>query len=226
MAFYHFAKYVVKPFVELACRPKYINKNNITCDSAVIIASNHVSNTDPMLLGLSQKKRIYFIAKAELFKNKILGALFLKLGAFPVNRGKGDQTAINHAEQILAGGHILGIFIEGTRSKTGDFLHPKNGCAMFAYDKQVPVVPVCITKLKYGRRSVHYGDPLTVKDLGLDKPDCGPKEIRNASRIIFDRIAALREEDRTKYGLKIAPYKQIKKPEPKKPAPEQNKTES
>lgn len=211
MAFYHFAKYVVKPFVMLAVRPKFINKNNIVTDNAVILASNHVGNCDPILLGIGQKKRIYYIAKAELFKNKLFGALFMKLGAFPVNRGKGDKDAINRAEQILTDNGVLGIFIEGTRSKTGDFLRPKNGCAMFAFDKQVPVVPVCITKLKFGRRVVHFGDELSIEDLGLNKEECGPKEIRNASRIIFENIEALRKEDIEKHKVKIAPFKVIEK---------------
>ena len=97
-----------------------------------IVCCNHLSNFDPVLLALTQRRPINYMAKAELFKNPLLGWLIRQLGAFPVQRGAGDGKAIQEAEKVIEEGRLLGIFIEGTRSKTGEFLRPKSGAAIIA----------------------------------------------------------------------------------------------
>ncbi|MBQ5564290.1 MAG: 1-acyl-sn-glycerol-3-phosphate acyltransferase, partial [Clostridia bacterium] len=119
-------------------------------------------------------------------------------GAFPVNRGAGDGKAINEAEQIVKDGKLLGIFIEGTRSKTGEFLRPKSGASIIAHQMNVPVIPVCITpknkKIRvFQQVKISIGKPITPKELGLDKGT--PEEYRNSSRKIMAEIKKLREND-------------------------------
>lgn len=173
-------------------------KENIPSEGAYIICSNHLSNFDPIFVSIFQKRQIYYMAKAELFKNAFLGKLMRGLGAFPVNRGSGDGKAINEAEQIVKDGKLLGIFIEGTRSKTGEFLRPKSGAAIVAYQMNVPVIPVCITpknkKIKiFQRVTVSCGKPMTPQQLGLNNGS--GEEYRNASRMIMSEIKKLREND-------------------------------
>jgi 1-acyl-sn-glycerol-3-phosphate acyltransferase len=110
-----------------------------------------------------------------------------------VERGSSAaRGAIKHFEQVLEDGNIMGIFIEGTRSKTDDFLPPKNGVSLIAYDTKTPVIPVCITCI--GRkRVISFDRPLSYEDMGFEKG--GARELRNASRIIMDHIKALRERD-------------------------------
>lgn len=191
--FYGFWRAVVRPFTFLIFRPKFIGADNVPDEGAYILASNHVGLSDPILIGEALERQVMFMAKAELFKKKFLGGFISRLGAFPVERGSSAAIdAIKHFEEVVRNGDLMGIFIEGTRSKTGDFLPPKNGVSLIAYDTKTPVIPLCITK-KGCRKLVHFGAPLSLTDMGFEKG--GAREFRNASRVIMDHIKAIREQD-------------------------------
>ena len=112
-ALYAVGRAVCKPVFKLLYRYKTIIEEPLPLVGGMIIASNHISNSDPVLLGLSQKKRrLFFMAKIELFKNKFFGALIRALGAFPVERGAGDGKAIKTGEDLIRDGEIMTIFIE------------------------------------------------------------------------------------------------------------------
>ncbi len=180
------------------------NAENLPKDGKAILCCNHMSMTDPLRLAYSQKRQIYFMAKEELFHIKLLAPIIKSLGAFPVSRGKGDKTAIYTARDILDTDRILGIFIEGTRTRDGNFLHPKSGAVMLAHSCHAPVVPCCITPKK-GRMPrlfhscyVSYGAPISEEELGIINGT--PSELRNASKLVMARIAELREADLGKSG--------------------------
>lgn len=200
---YTIGKIVCPPVFKLFYRYKVVNKDNIPSEGGYIIACNHISFSDPVLLGLGQKRRIFFMAKDELFRNRFFGALIRCLGAFPVKRGAGDGSAIKNGEDIILEGNVMGIFIEGARSRTGNFLRPRSGCALVAQQTKVPVVPACITSLSsnpkklFGKRIIHFGTPLTNEDLGLVAGD--RRELKNASTIIMDKIKEMREQDINEY---------------------------
>ncbi len=197
-AFYSVLVFILRFPLFLIFRYKHINKNNIPKEGRYIIASNHISGPDCIFVGLGQKRYIRFMAKAELFENKFLSWFFTKMGAFPVNRGKGDTSAINNAKEMIDNGETLGIFIEGTRSKTGEFLKPKSGAVMIAHQMDCKIVPCAISckgiKPSFWRRKyVHFGEPVTVEELGVTK--ASPREYRDASRKLMDIIADLRKQD-------------------------------
>ncbi len=186
------------PIFKLLYFYKVKGKKNLPKEGPFIACSNHISNLDPVLLALTQKRQIYYMAKAELFENKFFAGLIRKLGAFPVHRGSGDTKAIEQAESVVKDDRVLGIFIEGTRSKTGEFLRPKSGPSIIAQQTHTPVIPVCITpknkKIKlFQGVTISWGTPLTPEELGLKNG--GPEEYRNASRRIMDEIKKMREND-------------------------------
>jgi len=196
--FYSFLVFILRLPLFLIFRYKHINKNNIPKEGRYIIASNHISGPDCIFVGLGQKRYIRFMAKAELFENKFLNWFFTKMGAFPVNRGKGDTSAINNAKEMIDNGETLGIFIEGTRSKTGEFLKPKSGAVMLAHQMDCKIIPCAISckglKPSFWRRKyVHFGNPVTVEELGVTK--ASPREYRDASRKLMEIIADLRKQD-------------------------------
>lgn len=200
---YSVGRVVCTPIMKLFYRYKVINKGNIPNDGkGYIIASNHISFSDPVLLGLGQKRRLNFMAKDELFKNKFFSFLIRHLGAFPVKRGAGDGKAIKNGEDIINEGNLMTIFIEGGRSKTGELMRPRSGFAVIAQQTGAPVVPACITKAGKGKcfskRIIHFSDPISVEELGLDSLD--RHALKKASAIVMDRIKEMRENDLNEYS--------------------------
>lgn len=197
---YRVGQAVCRPIMKVFYRYKFINNNSIPHEGAYIIASNHMSFSDPVLLGLGQRRRLFFMAKQELFKNKFFAGLIRALGAFPVERGAGDGKAIKTGEDLIKEGNVMTIFIEGGRTKTGEFMRPRSGCALVAQQMQVPVIPACITitgnpKYRFAKRVIHFGDPLTPQQLGLT-PDGDRRQLKNATNMIMNEIKKMREQDR------------------------------
>ena len=200
---YSVARVVCFPLFKALYRYKIVNGFNIPEKGGFIVACNHLSYSDPVLLGLGQKRRLFFMAKVELFKNKFFGALIRTLGAFPVERGAGDNKAIKTGEDLIKEGEIMSIFIEGGRTKTGELMRPRSGCALVAQQMQVPVIPACITvvgnpKYVFAKRIIHFGEPISPKELGLT-PDGGRREFKDASNKIMDEIKKMREQDLREY---------------------------
>ncbi len=194
---YTVATVVLKPVITALYRVKFRNKDNIPETGGYLIVSNHLSYLDPILLGIGQKKRkLRFMAKSELFRNKLFGKLITSLGAFPVVRGDGSsQEAITTGENILKNGGVMTIFFEGKRSKTGEFLRPRSGAVMMAYATDTPIVPACISPQKklmkpFAKTRVTFGDPVTPKELGLITGS--PAELRQASKLIMSRLEEMR----------------------------------
>ncbi|MGN1113109.1 MAG: lysophospholipid acyltransferase family protein [Acutalibacteraceae bacterium] len=194
------ARAVCTPIFKLLYRYEITNRNNIPPEGGYVIACNHQSYTDPVLLNIGQKRMINFMAKEELFRNKLFGALIRSLGAFPVHRGgTGDQTAINNAQKLLSDGKVLGIFPEGKRSTTGEILKLRAGAVMLAFQCNVPIIPACITakggRIKmFNKVKITYGDPITCDELGLTTGS--GKELREATKVLAEKISAIREKDR------------------------------
>ena len=163
-----------------------------------ILCPNHISNLDPVVLMCGLKRPIYFMAKAELFRNRLTAWLFTEVfGAFPVNRGKGDTTAVDTAVELVKEGKLFGIFPEGTRSTNGQLLRAKSGVSLITSRTGALVIPVAIkTKNQQVRpfRMTHVivGEPMTPEELHLTDPE--HPDLRYSSRKIMERIRQLMEE--------------------------------
>ena len=171
----------------------------------MLLCSNHLAKRDPVLLGLSQKRQVFYMAKEELFQSKFLGRLFRMLGAFPVKRGTGGSDALEDAYALLKQNAVVGVFIEGHRSKDGLLRKPKTGAALLAYETKAPVVPVCITAGDgkqpgmFKRTLIRFGKPISAGELNIQ--DDSSLQLRRASRTIMAQIAQLREEACKELGL-------------------------
>ncbi len=141
---YYFTRTLVK-FALLFLGLKYEGIHNLPKEGPAIIVANHVSSWDPFLVAAVSPRPIYFMAKAELYNNRILAAILRNLHAFPVKRGSADRAAIRTALDILNEGKVLGIFPEGTRKKDPGVQAAQTGAAMLAIKSGAAVIPVaCI----------------------------------------------------------------------------------
>ncbi len=169
-------------------------------DGPVIVAANHVSNFDVFPLQMALPRPLFFMAKAELFRNPLLDVLFRNLGAFPVYRGQRDQWALQHARRVLKHGVVLGMFPEGTRSKGHGLRVGKTGAARLAIEMRVPIVPVAIIGSDrffkhFPRRTVVEVKILPPLLAGADE---SPLEL--TERLMYTLAAALPKEMRGVYG--------------------------
>ena len=156
-------------------------RDNIPRGEAVIYASNHRSNADPPLVGVGARGKYAFMAKEELFQNKLFAWLIRTLGAFPVSRGKGDMAVIEMAIDRLHSGRSLMIFPEGTRSKTGKVGRGHSGAALIAARADKRIVPVGVVfgdKLKFRTRvTVKFGKPIDPKDYVEPADEPNPRQL-------------------------------------------------
>lgn len=169
---YRITRPLIKVFMKIFFRPTYIGTELIPTDVNFILAGNHTSYLDPLLLMSSTNKTIHFLAKDSLAKG-IKGLLFRSMGIIPVNRKIHDKNALKTAEEELLNKKVIGIFPEGTINRTKETTLPfKIGAVKMAQDTDTLLVPFTITgKYKLFRKSVviEFYSPYKVKeDLTLE----------------------------------------------------------
>lgn len=172
-----------------------------------LLASNHISNLDPVLLNLLPVP-VHFMAKKSLLRVPVLGWCMERAGHFGINRGVPDSASIRHALKLLAGGSAVGMFPEGTRSRDGRLQPGKPGAGLLACRAPVPVVPVAILGseaiLPRGKLVPRVADVRIIVGEALDlsdlrrKPPADREEERARYQEAVDRImtaiARLQEE--------------------------------
>jgi cytidylate kinase len=202
---------VMRILARLAAGVRIEGLERIPRTGAVILAANHISNLDPIVVGSwitpgLRRRRIHWLGKRELFEWPVFGWIAAHGGVHPVDRGTADVDAYRLATRILEAGNVLFIFPEGTRSPTGELQEAKDGLAALALRTGAAIVPIGINgsdavwpkgrKLPrpFPRRTitVRIGDPFGVQALvppGTDRRAAKPV----ATRAIMGRIAELLE---------------------------------
>lgn len=143
--FYAFCYFLAQTVARIFFRLSVKGRENIPKEGAFIAASNHIAYADPVVIGSIIKREIGFMAKAELFKTKIMRKLLAKLNAFPIHRGKSDIASFKTSIHILSDLKMpLLVFPEGTRILTGELGQPKRGMAFLASQTKVPILPIYI----------------------------------------------------------------------------------
>ncbi len=141
--FYIIAKCICWIIFKLIFRQKVTGQQNIPQDGPFIIVANHSSLLDPVILGVSIKPKIIFVAAAYLFEIRWLGYLLRKANSIPVQR-ENDIKAIKQSLKILQQGGVLGIFPEGGIDRQKNNLPVRAGAAYLATKVGVPIVPIKI----------------------------------------------------------------------------------
>lgn len=198
-------------------RMKVRGRENVPDEGPVLLCCNHLAKRDPVMLGVAVGKRqVCYMAKEELFRHWFLRGLLRMLGAFPVLRGSGGADALKYAYELLGENGMVGIFIEGHRSKDGLLKKPKTGAALLAYRTKATVVPVCITAGDGGlpkmfkKHYIDFGRPISAEELNI--PDDSSMQLRKASRTIMAHISDLREATLKELGLPSQLPEKVEKP--------------
>ncbi len=147
---------------------KVYGRENIPSEGGMIIASNHVSYLDPIMLGIAFLRPVHFMARESLFSNSIFGKMLPFLNTFAVRREYADFRALREATRRLHHGNAVVVFPEGTRSLDGKIQKGQPGLAIITSVAKAKVIPAYIKGsmdvlprgakfLKRGKVSIHFG---------------------------------------------------------------------
>ena len=173
----------------------------VPLEGGLVVAANHLSWIDPPALGAAIPRTLYFMAKVEAHRVPGLGQLMRSFGAFSVRRGESDRDAVRTMREIVRNGHALGLFVEGTRQRSGVPGPVQPGAAMVAINEDAPVICAAIYGSYEWRLgsfkpvSVAWGTPLTFE--GLPRGGKGYKEasveIEREIRRLWEWLAGVHE---------------------------------
>jgi glycerol-3-phosphate dehydrogenase (NAD(P)+) len=149
---YWAVRVVLLPFFLVYFRLERIGSEHLPRSGPLLLAANHRSFMDPFVIGSLARRPVYYMAKRELFARPWQARLLNALGAFPIDRGAGDEDAMATARAILARGDCVVIFPEGTRVRPGPLGVPRRGVGRLALEAGVPVVPVAVIGTEDVRR--------------------------------------------------------------------------
>ena len=194
-AIFRFGHDLAQYFARIFLRFQVEGLEHIPRSGPVIIACNHISFWDPPLVGSSVRRVVHFVAKAELFENRLFGALLSSYNSIPIHRGAQARRGLRGAEEVMGNGGAVIILPEGTRSKTSEFLAPKAGITRLAALTRSPVVPARIWGSRQIRRSmlrqvlvrIRFGPPM-MPPIG---DEAGREGGRAYARRVMDVIGAL-----------------------------------
>ena len=177
-------------------RLKVVNKQYVPKDGAYIICANHLNMLDALAVVCSNKRKVRFLCKDEIFKNKILRGVLKTADTIPINREKNDIESMKRTIKGLKNGDLLGIFPEGTRRGLEKNVKVKNGAAFFALKSKVKVIPLGIqgsfkpfTKVK-----LVYGEPLDFSEYYGKEKD--KETLDKVSDIVMDNIIMLTNKEK------------------------------
>lgn len=155
---------------KIAFKLRISGSEKLPKNSGYIVAPNHRSGLDIPVVGVALPKRMYSIAKKELFEKKLTGAFLKSLGAVPLNREIADIKAVKIAIELAKKGKVLLMFPEGTRSEVGPLQKAKKGTVYIATQARIPIVPTGIVGTerafpkgakfpKFRRVKLYFGEP-------------------------------------------------------------------
>ena len=193
---YEFVRLILTPVMLVFYRTAAIQVDNVPPSGPVLLAPNHFSQMDHFFCGIYLRRKIRFMAKSQLFGNRILNFIFLHGGVFPVRRGHRDQEAFITAHTILNKGGCVLMYAEGGRSRSRNLGEPKPGIGRLALESGVPVVPVAIhgsagvrswKRLRFPKVTVQYDEPMTFER--VEHPT--KEQSAEAAQKIFDHVRAM-----------------------------------
>jgi 1-acyl-sn-glycerol-3-phosphate acyltransferase len=199
-----FARFALQAFARVHVE----GREHVPRSGPLIVAANHASNVDGVLLGgwLTPPlgRRIHWLGKKEMTEWPVIGPMSRYGSIHPVDRARGDVAAFRLAEELLADGQVIVLFPEGTRSPTGEIQRPKDGLALLALRSGAPILPVGLADtdrfwpkgarfFRIGRRvDMRVGEAFTLADaLGAEAMADRRAAKRAATDAIMNRIARL-----------------------------------
>jgi 1-acyl-sn-glycerol-3-phosphate acyltransferase len=191
---------LVRSFFQLVMEMRVEGLENFPREGPVVLAANHVTNFDVFPMQFALPRPIFFMGKAELFKNPLMDLVIRNLSGFPVNRGETDLWAMRHAAKVLAHGQTLGMFPEGTRSKGSGLKVAKTGSARLAIEAHCPILPMAIVGSDQFFKQFPHRTRVQITLLSTLLPMPSESPLALTDRLMFTLAQGLPEEMRGVYA--------------------------
>jgi 1-acyl-sn-glycerol-3-phosphate acyltransferase len=193
----------------LVSRARTYGRDRVPRTGGLVYAINHLHWIDIPIAGVVSPRNVSFVAKAEAALLPGIGRFIRWHGTIAIHRGESDRDAVRHMRQVAREGGVVGLFVEGTRQKTGRPGTAQPGAAMVALQEDVPVVPVAIYGTQFWKIgnfapcSVAFGEPVRFE--GLPKGGRGYKEatveIERRINVLFDWLAEIHAQGRPRGAI-------------------------
>ena len=176
----------------VATRLRSYGAERMPRNGGAVLAINHFSWIDIPCIGYVSPRNLYFLAKVEAHRVPGLGQVIRGFGTLAVRRGESDREAVRRMREVVRDGNVLGVFVEGTRQRSGVPGHVQPGAAMVALQEDVPVICAAIHGSQHWRLgnfapvSIAWGEPMRFG--GLPR---GGKGYRAASEEIEQELHRL-----------------------------------
>ncbi len=193
------AQPVILAVIRLLAITQARGTENLPGRGPVILASNHLTNFDVLVLQRILARPIFFMGKAEIYRQPVMDWWLRQLGSFPVERGAHDVWALQQAERVLCAGQVLGMFPEGKRNQGSGLRPAKTGVARLALKLDCPILPVGLQGTQYMLRRFPRRTPVSVTFGELIYPQEGDTPLSLTDRMMFKIAALLPPEQRGVY---------------------------
>jgi 1-acyl-sn-glycerol-3-phosphate acyltransferase len=188
---YSASRFLLGGFVGALSGWEVHGRENVPKTGAVIVASNHISYWDPLLVGTAAVREQHFLAKEELFRGP-LGWLIRSYNAIPIRRGRADLSGLAKATDVLRAGRSLILFPEGTRQRDGELRAARPGLGMLAVGSDALIVPTCIMGsnrpgkwlFRQSKLRVDFAPPRTWRELAAEAAGLEP------GRALYEGVGA------------------------------------
>jgi 1-acyl-sn-glycerol-3-phosphate acyltransferase len=189
---YDLVRLLLTPVLLAFYRTRCISSDHVPPDGPAILAPNHFSFLDHFFLAVYLRRKVYFMAKSQLFKRPMQW-VYTHGGVFPVRRGQHDDEAFETAHAVLARGDVVVMYAEAGRSRSGELGKPRHGLGRLALESGAPVVPTAIVgslgvrnwkRLRFPKVTVQYGKPIRFERLHSPARE----QAQAASERIFDEV--------------------------------------
>jgi 1-acyl-sn-glycerol-3-phosphate acyltransferase len=196
-----FGRPTIGTLASILTRLRVYGADRMPPSGGIVVAANHFSWIDPPVLGAASPRTLFYMAKIEAHGVPGLGELMRSFGAFAVRRGQSDREAVRTMRQVVSGGGALGLFVEGTRQRSGVPGVVQPGAAMVAITEDVPVIAAAIHGSfdwrlgNFAPVSIAWGEPMSFD--GLPRGGKGYREasveIQRELRTLWDWLVGLHE---------------------------------
>jgi 1-acyl-sn-glycerol-3-phosphate acyltransferase len=202
---YELVRLILTPVMLFFYRTACIQVDNVPRSGPVLLSPNHFSQMDHFFCGMYLRRKIRFMAKSQLFGNRILNWIFFHGGVFPVRRGHGDQEAFITAHSILDRGGCVLMYAEGGRSRSRNLGEPKPGIGRLALESGVPVVPIAIhgsadvrgwKRFRFPKVTVQYGEPISFERVEAPSKEQSAEVAQEIFNRVRDMYVGLEENNR------------------------------